>query len=103
MTDKRYVQDRDLPTLDGGYGKLSYNNVPIYFDTDCNASTVYFLQSKHLKLFQQFGYQWVSSPDKSNIWDRKEGFDSYEAVAIYEAEFAATRRNVFSKIVDLDV
>lgn len=101
VSDKRYVQERDLPTLDGGYGKLSYNNVPMNFDTDCVAGTVFFLQTKYLKMFQQFGYQWVSSPDKNNIWDRKDGFDSYEAVAIYEAEFAALRRNVFSKIVDL--
>lgn len=101
VSDKRYVQDRELPTLDGGYGKLSYNNTPIYFDTDCNAGTVYMLQSKFLKLFQQFGYQWVSSPDKSNIWDRKDGYDAYEAVAIYEAEFAALRRNVHAKITDL--
>lgn len=101
VSDKRYVQERDLPTLDGGYGKLSYNNTPIYFDTDCNAGTVYFLQTKFLKLFQQFGYQWVSSPDKSNIWDRKDGFDAYEAVAIYEGEFACDRRNVHSKITDL--
>lgn len=103
VSDKRYNQSRDLPKLDGGYGSLTYNNVPIIFDTDCQPGTIYFLNTKYLRCFQQFGYQWVTSPDAKFLWSRVAGFDSYEAVALYEAEFAVLRRNNQVKVTDLVV
>jgi len=103
VSDKRYTQSRDLPKLDGGYGSLAYNNVPIVFDTDTQAGGMYFLNTKYLKMFQQFGYQWTTSPDAKFLWSRVAGYDSYEAVAIYEAEFAALRRNNQVRLTDLVV
>lgn len=96
---KRYVKESNsLPVLDGGYERLSYNNVPMIFDTDCQEDRAYFLQMKQLRMFHQFGYEWVSSPDKKNLWDRVEGLDAYEAVGIYEAELAVYRRNALARI-----
>lgn len=96
---KRYIKESNsLPVLDGGYERLSYNNVPMIFDTDCQPDRAYFMQMKQVALFHQFGYEWVSSPDKKNLWDRVEGLDAYEAVGIYEAEFAVYRRNALARI-----
>ena len=43
----------------------------------------------------------MTSPDAKFLWSRVAGYDSYEAVAIYEAELAVTRRNTQAKLVDL--
>lgn len=102
VTDKRFVSSNGRPVLDGGYEKLAYNQVPMEFDTDCQAGRMYFLKKKYLKMWQQFGYQWVSSPDKNNIWDRVTDYDKYEAVGIFEAEMGVTRRNVQALLEDLD-
>lgn len=103
VSDKRFTSTNGRPVLDGGYERLAYNNVGMIFDTDCQEGRMYFLQKKFLKMFQQFGYEWVSSPDKTNIWDRVADYDKYEAVGIFEAEFGCTRRNVHAQLTDLDV
>lgn len=97
-----YQQDKGLK-LDGGRAGLEFNGVLVMPDTDCQPGRMYFINTKHIKMFQQTGYQWVTSPDAKFLWSRVAGYDSYEAVAIYEAEFATTRRNTQAKLVDLAV
>lgn len=101
VAQRQFRQENSPLKLDGGRAGLDFNNVMLMPDTDCQAGRIYFLNSKYLKMFQQFGYQWVTSPDAKFLWSRVAGYDSYEAVAIYEAEFAITRRNTQAKLVDL--
>lgn len=102
--DVRFVRAAGKPTqMDGGAEALSYNNVPFIYDVDCQSGRVYALKkAKYLRMFQQTGYQWISSPDKKNVWDRVTDRDSYEAVAVFEGELACLRRNVFSRVEDLE-
>lgn len=101
VTQRQFRQENSTLKLDGGRASLDFNGVPFMTDTDCQSGRLYFLNSKYLKMFQQFGYQWVTSPDAKFMWSRVAGYDSYEAVAIYEAELAVTRRNTQAKLVDL--
>lgn len=101
ITQRQFRQENQPLKLDGGRAGLEFNGVVFMPDTDCQAGRIYFLNTKYLKMFQQFGYQWVTSPDAKFMWSRVAGFDSYEAVAIYEAEMAVTRRNTQAKLVDL--
>jgi hypothetical protein len=101
VTQRQFRQENTTLKLDGGRASLDFNGVGFMTDTDCQSGRLYFLNSKYLKMFQQFGYQWVTSPDAKFMWSRVAGFDSYEAVAIYEAELAVTRRNTQAKLVDL--
>lgn len=101
VTQRQFRQENSTLKLDGGRASLEFNGVPIMVDTDCQSGRMYFLNTKYIKMFQQFGYQWVTSPDAKFMWSRVAGFDSYEAVAIYEAEMAVTRRNTQAKLVDL--
>ncbi len=97
---KRFVTGKGdgTPVLDGGYERLSYNNVPMIFDTDCQQDVMFFLQTKQLAVFHQFGYEWVNSPDTKFIWRPVTDYDAYEAVGFYEAELATYRRNTAARL-----
>lgn len=101
LAQRQFRQENSTLKLDGGRAALDFNGVGLMPDTDCQAGRMYFLNTKYIKMFQQFGYQWVTSPDAKFLWSRVAGFDSYEAVAIYEAEMAILRRNTQAKLVDL--
>ena len=101
LATRNFYQQGNPLKLDGGRAALDFNGVPFMPDSDCQPGRVYFLNTKYIKMFQQFGYQWVTSPDAKFIWSRVAGYDEYEAVAIYEAELAITRRNTQAKLVDL--
>jgi hypothetical protein len=101
VAQRQFRQENTTLKLDGGRASLDFNGVGFMTDTDCQAGRLYFVNTNYIRTFQQTGYQWVTSPDAKFLWSRVAGFDSYEAVAIYEAEMAVTRRNTQAKLVDL--
>ena len=101
VDEKRFTASNGRPILDAGYERLAYNNIPVEFDTDCQAGRWYFLKTKYIKLFRQTGYRWQLSPDMKNYWKPVEGMDAYEATAYWEGEMATKRRNAHARISDL--
>lgn len=90
-------------TLDAGYEKLLYKNIPITEDPDCPDDRMYFLRTKGiLKTWQLGKPEFVYSPDAKHMWYRLEGKPFFRADGEFFVEFGGYRRNNQTVLRDLN-
>jgi hypothetical protein len=53
---------QDSKTADGGFQNLLFKTAPIMFDTNCTAGSMYFLNSKYIKLYGHTDVWFKTSP-----------------------------------------
>lgn len=61
-------------TLEGGFEALEFNGKPFVIDKDCPASTIYFLDESHIKLYQLTPPKWMDRDGTVLKWDGAMGY-----------------------------
>lgn len=78
LPDRRYpTKDGQVGKLDGGYGVLDYNDVPIAKDRDCQDNRIYGLDEQTIMLFEMTDWDWMDKD--GDILCRVPNVDAYEA------------------------
>jgi len=89
--------------FEGGFRGLAFTtdkgDVPMVVDMDAPNNTMYFLDEKHLKIYREDEWQWMNR-DGSN-WQRKIGYDAYNATMYMYNELGTDKRNAHGVIRDL--
>lgn len=84
----RYVEPM---TLHGGFKALDYFGQPFIADRQAPFGKVFFLDEKHLKMFDTGDWNWLD--EDGNILKWVVGFDAWEAVLAKYCNLGAQRRN----------
>lgn len=89
--------------FEGGFSGLAFTtdegDIPVVQDIDCPPNTQYFLNEKELKLYREG--DWSFMDEDGSIWNRKEGFDAYNARMFQYSELGTHRRNTHGVIRDI--
>jgi hypothetical protein len=85
----RYVEPM---TLHGGFKALDYFGQPFIADRQAPFGRIYFLDEKHLKMFDTGDWNWLDEDGSILKW--VVGYDAWEAVLAKYCNLGAQRRNV---------
>jgi hypothetical protein len=85
----RYVEPM---TLHGGFKALDYFGQPFIADRQAPFGKIFFLDEKHLKMFDTGDWNWLD--EDGNILKWVVGYDAWEAVLAKYCNLGAQRRNV---------
>lgn len=87
----------------GGFGGLKFmtddGEIPIVSDKDCPTGTMYFLSTKHLKVYQPADWRWLDR--QGSKWVQVPNTDAFSATLYRYMELGTDRRNAHGKIVDI--
>jgi hypothetical protein len=87
----------------GGFTGLSFATddgaIPVVSDKDCPPSTMYFLDTTHLKVYQDSDWAWLDMTGSK--WQQVPNQDAYSATLQRYMELATDRRNAFGVIRDI--
>lgn len=100
LPDKRInTTGGKVDTLDGGYGGLSYNGVPLIPDRDCWANRMEFTYEDNLRIFEMAPLQWMDKD--GSIYQRIVDKDAYQATIYVRETLAIDERNKQALLTDL--
>ena len=89
--------------FEGGFSGLAFTTdegeVPVVQDIDCPPNTQYFLNEKEIKVYRES--DWAFMDEDGSIWNRKEGYDAYNARMFQYSELGTHRRNTHGVIKDV--
>ena len=95
VADKRF----NTLTLDGGWKALDYSGIAWVPDVDCPPNTVFFIDLDHLQIMQMGDWDWM---DKDGaVLSRVSGYDAYEAVLYWYADFTTDKPQAHSFLRDV--
>lgn len=99
LTSQKIYQN--VQKFNGGYEALTYNNLPIFADKDCQPNKLYMVDESMLKWFQmsESGFEWME--EDGNILNKVPGYDKYSAVLFNYCELGCMARNAHGRIDDL--
>lgn len=84
----------------GGFTGLAFSTddgeIPVVPDKDCPANTAYFINGKHLKMYQDGDWSWMNRD--GSMWYRLTDKDGYGARMFKYSELATDRRNAHGKL-----
>ncbi len=87
----------------GGMTGLAFTtdtgDIPVVSDTFCPPNTMYFINEKELKWYQE--EDWSFMDTDGSMWNRVSGFDAYDAVMYQYSELGTHRRNTHGVIQDI--
>lgn len=87
----------------GGFSGLSFatdnGEIPVVQDFDCPAGTMYAVDESDLKVYRESDWSFMSRD--GNMWDRRPGFDAYNATMYQYSQLGIGRRNGHVVIKDL--
>jgi len=87
----------------GGFTGLSFATddgaIPVISDKDCPPNTMYFLDTTHLKVYQDADWGWLDMTGSK--WQQVPNQDAYSATLQRYMELATDRRNAFGVIRDI--
>jgi hypothetical protein len=90
-------------TFTGGFGGLKFmtddGEIPIVSDKDCPSGTMYFLSTKHLKVYQPADWRWLDR--QGSKWVQVPNTDAFSATLYRYMELGTDRRNAHGKIADI--
>jgi hypothetical protein len=97
---KRFPGTRELK---GGYMGLDFSaggpNIPIVWDRDCPANSLYLVTTKHLIEF--VNGDWDMGDEDGSVLSRVSNKDSYEFFLYRDHELATDKRNAHGRVVDI--
>lgn len=89
--------------FDGGFKGLAFTtddgDIPIVVDTDAPVNTLYFPDEKQIKLYREGEWSWMNRDGSQ--WQRKIGFDAYQATYYMYAEMGTHKRNAHAVLKDI--
>jgi hypothetical protein len=88
--EKQFVNTTELP---GGFRALSYNEIPLLVDKDCQRGRVYGLDLDALQLCYEQDYDWLTEPDGGNVLHRLDDYHAFQATLWRAAELVTPARN----------
>lgn len=74
-------------------------SLPLTWDRDCPANSIYFLNTEHLVHFEASDWEWMD--DDGNVLSRVANTDAYEATLYKDHELATPKRNAHGRLVDI--
>lgn len=87
----------------GGFSGLSFATddgaIPVVSDKDCPPNTMYFLDTTHLKVYQDSDWAWLDMTGSK--WQQVPNQDAYSATLQRYMELATDRRNAHGVIRDI--
>lgn len=87
----------------GGFSGLAFTtdegDIPVVADVDCPPNTMYFLNEKAIKKYQEG--EWSFMDRDGSMWQRKIGYDAYQCTLFQYSELGTKRRNTHGVISDL--
>jgi hypothetical protein len=87
-------------TFTGGFKGLAFTTddgeIPIVPDKDCQANTMWFINGKHLKLYQDGDWSWMNRD--GSMWYRLTDKDGYGARMYKYSDLATDKRNAHGKL-----
>lgn len=90
-------------TFTGGFGGLKFmtddGEIPIVADKDAPVGTMYFLNTKHLKVYQ--AGDWAFLDRMGSKWVEVPNTDAFSATMYRYMELGTDQRNAHGKIVDI--
>lgn len=98
-------QQRRYPSttnFEGGFTGLAFNNgreIPVVDDIDAPANTMFFLDESSLKIYRPEEWSWMD--EDGSVWQRRQGFDAYEATMALYWEMGTDRRNANAVLRDV--
>ena len=92
-----------LPTMEieGGFKAISYNGIPIVADRFCPPKTMYFLNTKFLKIHQLCDWQWLEGED-GKILKQVPGKPVYTATLVKYAELMCENPSAQGIMYDIE-
>lgn len=89
--------------LTGGFGGLAFmtddGEIPVVSDKDCPAGTMYFLDTDHLKVYDDGDWSWLDR--MGSKWVQVPNTDAFSATIYRYMELATDRRNAHGVIKDI--
>lgn len=98
MTSEKRIMN--TKTYEGGFDSVEYNGKEIFVDRMANAGTMYGIDPEYLYRLETRELHWID--DDGTILHRSfDNTDTYFANMRYYVQLAATKRNAFVKITDI--
>lgn len=98
-------QQRRYPSttnFEGGFTGLAFNNgreIPVIDDIDAPHNSMFFLDESSLKVYRPEEWSWMD--EDGSVWQRRQGFDAYEATMALYWEMGTDRRNANAVLRDI--
>lgn len=90
-------------TFTGGFGGLKFltddGEIPIVADKDCPPNTMYFLNTSHLKIYQEGDWSFLDR--MGSKWQQVPNTDAFSATLYRYMELGTDQRNSHGKIADI--
>lgn len=86
--------------LEGGYKALEYDGRPLIVDRYHDSSTIYFLDTDELDLYQLSDFEWMED-DKGAALMQVPNFDLYQATMFAYETLVTYRRNAHTALKDI--
>lgn len=87
----------------GGFSGIAFTtdkgDIPVMTDIMAPPGTMWFLNEKNLKIYRS--KDWSFMDRDGSKWQRKIGFDAYEATMYQYSEMGTDRRNAHAKIINI--
>lgn len=101
---REFTQTGGSPgSFGGGFKGLAFatddGDIPVVSDKDCPPNTMYFLDTTHLKVYQDSDWAWLDMTGSK--WQQVPNTDAYSATLQRYMELATDRRNAHGVIRDL--
>lgn len=96
VPQKRYNDQK----MDAGHSSLSFNGIDLFLDEDCQQSTVYALNKKHIQKYELEAMK-MGGFEGSDVYLRASNFDKFQAYWRHYSNFGTDKRNAHGKIVNL--
>lgn len=100
QSQKRFPQTVNLK---GGYAGLDFTagggTIPVVFERDCPANSMFFLNTEHLKQHQSSDWEWMD--EDGAVLNRVANKDAYEATLYKNHELTTDARNTHGVLRDI--
>ena len=100
VQQRQFVNTKDFT---GGFSGLAFTTpdgeVPVVQDFDAKKGEMLFLDEKKIKIYREHDFKFADRD--GSMWDRRTGYDAYDAWMYQYSELGTTRRNAHGVIRDL--
>ena len=94
--NKRFVNTMELP---GGFKALTYNDIPVVVDKDCQRGRIYGLDLDAIEMAYENDYNWLDKD--GSVLHRLADHDAYQATLFRYAELICRARNRLCLVRDI--